>query len=495
MSSNRKRVYESGASKRAEKKRKIEAATTNTKSISSFFERNAAFTNSVLTSEETESIREAGVETEPLPESSTSTSTSIASAQEPQSHEISNKSATIESAKSLEIQFDPSETCPTDRGHFCETINDSGVKRLILEHGPCRPTDGFEQVNADGSMTTNFSERYYNKYISNISVPRLWLCYSKELRKPYCEVCWLFADRSLHNYESQRGWINGVPGTGHNLLEKIKRHENSSMHIEAAAVYSRWKSGKALDEENERKLRINSLFWVKVLNRVITIILTLASLSLAFRGHREEYKDGICDGGNFLGLVALLAEYDEVLSEVPARATKYLSATIQNELIDLLAKAVRSSLVKKINASPFWSIILDSTSDVSRVDQLSVVIRWVQIEGDNCSVVESFVGFVKVTSPDAKGIASTAKNFIETLGIDFGKIRGQGYDGASVMSGVHAGVQSLIQEASSSSVPFVHCGCHNLNLVINDAVDSVVENKGFFWCAQRNFQLLWTVFE
>ena len=166
---------------------------------------------------------------------------------------------------------------------------------------------------------------------------------------------------------------------------------------------------------------------MKVLNRVITIILTLASLSLAFRGHREEYKDGICDGGNFLGLVALLAEYDEVLSEVvalPARATKYLSATIQNELIDLLAKAVRSSLVKKINASPFWSIILDSTSDVSRVDQLSVVIRWVQIEGDNCSVVESFMGFVKVTSPDAKGIASTAKNFIETLGIDFWKIRG-----------------------------------------------------------------------
>ena len=38
------------------------------------------------------------------------------------------------------------------------------------------------------------------------------------------------------------------------------------------------------------------------------------------------------------------------------------------------------------------------------------------------------MGFVKVTSPDAKGIASTAKNFIEKLGIDFGKIRGQGYD-------------------------------------------------------------------
>ena len=120
-------MYESGASKRAEKKRKIEAATTNTKSISSFFERNTEFTNSVLASEETESIRKEVVETEPILESSTSTST--ACAQEPQSQEISNQSATIDSAKSLRIQFDPSKTCPTDRGHFCETVNDSEVKR------------------------------------------------------------------------------------------------------------------------------------------------------------------------------------------------------------------------------------------------------------------------------------------------------------------------------------------------------------------------------
>ena len=39
MSSNRKRVYESGARKRAEKKRKIEGAAANTKPISLFFEK------------------------------------------------------------------------------------------------------------------------------------------------------------------------------------------------------------------------------------------------------------------------------------------------------------------------------------------------------------------------------------------------------------------------------------------------------------------------
>ena len=202
------------------------------------------------------------------------------------------------------------------------------------------------------------------------------------------------------------------------MSAKINRHEKSVLHIEASAVCLRRKSGKVLDEENENKIRRNSLFWVKVLERILSIILTLASLSLAFRGHREAVSDGICEGGNFLGLVALVAQYDEVLSEVislPAKATKYLSAKIQNELISLLANAVTSSLVKKINDAPFWSVILDSTSDISRVDQLSVVVRWVQVEGEDCRVVESFMGFVKLNDAKAEGIVSTAKEFLEGI--------------------------------------------------------------------------------
>ena len=62
-----------------------------------------------------------------------------------------------------------------------------------------------------------------------------------------------------------------------------------------------------------------------------TIILTSSTLNLALRGHRETVGDGVCDGGNFLALVALVAQYDEVLSELislPSRATKYLSGKI-----------------------------------------------------------------------------------------------------------------------------------------------------------------------
>ena len=55
--------------------------------------------------------------------------------------------------------------------------------------------------------------------------------------------------------------------------------------------------------------------------------------------------------------------------------------------------------------------------------------------------VDSFLGFVEVTSPDAQGLVETTKDFIRGLGIDISKLKRQAYDGASVMSGVYGGVQ------------------------------------------------------
>ena len=82
----------------------------------------------------------------------------------------------------------------------------------------------------------------------------------------------------------------------------------------------------------------------------------MAILTLALRGHREQVHDNVCEGGNFLALDSLMAEYDESLAEVislPGRATKYLSAKIQNELIHLLDNTVSSTLEENINSAPF----------------------------------------------------------------------------------------------------------------------------------------------
>ena len=166
---------------------------------------------------------------------------------------------------------------------------------------------------------------------------------------------------------------------------------------------------------------------------------------------------------------------------LPARATKYLSHKIQEELVSLIGSAIRRSLVSKINKSPFRSIILD---------QLIVIVRWVKVTDTSVEPVESFLGFVEVTSPEAQGLVETTKYFIRELGIDISKLRGQGYEGASVISGVYGGVQRLINDMCTSPVPFIHCASHNLNLVINDAVSSNPCNEKFFTILQEVFNFL-----
>lgn len=204
--------------------------------------------------------------------------------------EVCSTSEAMSADKKKDLVFDTTRKFPTDRGHFTENITDRDLKTLIMQHESCRPLGPFEYVDDEGNAIVNFSARYYSKYIDNMSVQRLWLCYSIVMQKPYCEVCWLFADRSSPNYGNHRGWVNGVSGSLHNMLAKIKRHETSNMHIQATAVYMRWKSGKTVDKDDEKEIRNNALFWVKVLDRIITIILTLATLTLAFRGHDEHVR-------------------------------------------------------------------------------------------------------------------------------------------------------------------------------------------------------------
>ena len=187
-------------------------------------------------------------------------------------------------------------------------IDDSLLKHAIIEHGPCRPKCESSFVNEHGKV--NFNPSYYFHKDGNIEVPRQWLCYSPSLKKPYCEICWLFAERGT---TCNRAWIDGVHGDTHNMNTKITKHEKSTQHIAAARIYGQWKNSKTVDQKLGRTLKANISFWTKVLQRVIAIILTLSSLSLAFRGHREIVGEGECSGGNFLGLVALVAQHDSVL--------------------------------------------------------------------------------------------------------------------------------------------------------------------------------------
>jgi len=82
----------------------------------------------------------------------------------------------------------------------------------------------------------------------------------------------------------------------------------------------------------------------------------------------------------------------------PKNTIKYVSPLIQNELIEVLANQLERIIVDEINSAPFFSIITDTTQDVSKVDQLSQVFRYakVAVNENGCptaiEICESFFG-------------------------------------------------------------------------------------------------------
>ena len=134
----------------------------------------------------------------------------------------------------------------------------------------------------------------------------------------------------------------------------------------------------------------------------------LAMCNLPFRGSTEEVSNE--NKGNFLSIIQLIAKYDSVLDkllQLPKGSPKYLSPSIQNELISLLAGQVLQDIKIELQSAPFFAIILDTTQDVSKKDQLSEVFRYVKIayhDDGTPSELQVIEAFTEVEDSSAIGL-------------------------------------------------------------------------------------------
>ncbi|CAF3612443.1 unnamed protein product [Rotaria socialis] len=123
----------------------------------------------------------------------------------------------------------------------------------------------------------------------------------------------------------------------------------------------------------------------------------------------------------------------------------------------------------------------DESRDISGNEQLSIVIRVVDPDvkmhidksEKSCPFNEYFLGFIKLNEFDAETLTSEIVRFLSCLKIDLNKCIAMCFDGASVMSGKHAGVQALLRQRYIPNAIYVHCYAHKLNLVICDVTKSV----------------------
>jgi len=173
----------------------------------------------------------------------------------------------------------------------------------------------------------------------------------------------------------------------------------------------------------------------------------------------------------------------------------YLSPNIFEEIVESMAKEVRDTIVKELVTAKYFSISVDSTPDVSHVDQLTVIVRYV-LHG---KLIERFLTFLPIYSHTGEQLAKSLLDYLNCLQIEFNDCRGQSYDNASNMSGRYKGLQARLKAINPHAI-YVPCAAHSLNLVVSNAAESCLEAVNFFGVVQKIYTFLsssthrWNVF-
>ncbi|XP_047130019.2 52 kDa repressor of the inhibitor of the protein kinase-like [Hydra vulgaris] len=319
--------------------------------------------------------------------------------------------------------------------------------------------------------------RFLLKWLDDFS----WLCYSKIEDGAYCLPCTLFGTNLPNKYALCKLFKEPY-NTWRNAVKVFNDHEKTvdGLHIKSMHCYnmllSRAKNNTfpievSLDSSRKQRIEENK----KKLESIVKTIIFLGRSDMPLRGHRDDrkYQGEIGESskntglGNFIELLNFRVDAgDLILKEHLLSAPKnstYISKTIQNELIECCGNAIEEVLLNDIKKSKYFSIIADEASDCATIEQLSIVIRYVDL---NSNIKEVFLRFFECKT-GTSGL-SIATNILETLkefGLDIRKCRGQSYDGAASMSGEYKGVSSVIKNVNPKAL-FVHCASHKLSLVV-----------------------------
>ena len=366
---------------------------------------------------------------------------------------------------------------------------DTKLRDLLVERGPIREND-LDFPNDENNR--HFSITYYTRKLSNGEKhDRKWLIYSKDLDKVYCFCCKLFNSKL-----STSQLVNEGTKDWKNLSYKLKTHETTNEHITNMNSWVdleiRLSKNKTLDENIQEQINREKDYWKKVLVRILAVVKTLAKNNLAFRGKNEKiYQD---NNGNFLSLIEMIAEFDPIMQEHVRRIkdgeihNHYLGHKIQNELIQMLASEIKNVIINNIKEVKYFSVILDCTPDASHQEQMTLILRCVDISTSPIKIEEYFLEFLEVDDTFRKSLFDELINVIKKLGLDVNDVKGQGYDNGSNMKGKHQGVQKRLLDINPRAF-YTPCGCHNLNLVLCDIANSCSKAISFFGVLQRIYSL------
>lgn len=323
-----------------------------------------------------------------------------------------------------------------------------------------------------GKKARTFNGQWYRTYP--------WLEYSVINDAAYCFPCRMFDERcyrtdSPFTHVGLKDWKHATGKKG-----RLCEHERSATHMEAVVSWEQYKLnhqrgttiGQRLDNLGKQAIKDNRHF----IKTVAAILLVCAKQEIAIRGHDE--REDSKNPGNFLSILKLIAAHDEIvrskLEKGPNNA-KYTSPQIQNELLEVMGDIVLEKILDEVQMAGHYSLLADETKDLSRKEQLSIVLRYVW----NGNIYERFIGYTFLEQLDAKSLCSYICQMLQKCNLQLENCVCQCFDGAAVMSGRCSGVQTRFKELAPKAM-YVHCCAHRLNLVIVDCMRDVPSARAFF---------------
>ena len=225
-----------------------------------------------------------------------------------------------------------------------------------------------------------------------------WLHYDEERDLSYCFTCIVaYHNNHLHSVgKLEQSFISTGFSNWKDAIAKFSKHQDSWCHQQAvlktvtlpsttADVGEMLSSQLTKQHQERRKLLSNAHF--------------LARQGLTFRGDRDEANS------NFMQLISLCSEDDSQLTQwVMQMSDKYTSLKMQNEMVKTMALCVLQRISASLQSSPFYTIMLDETTDAANTEQVVVCLQWVNKKFE---VNEEFVGLYQVESIEADALDTT----------------------------------------------------------------------------------------
>ncbi|CAI9295124.1 unnamed protein product [Lactuca saligna] len=261
------------------------------------------------------------------------------------------------------------------------------IRRAYLLHGPCQPRGHTFLSKKIGSKERRFVVKWFDDFD--------WLEYSIKENKAFCLFCYVCGDMvgkqlgrdafvsqsfdSWNKRQSLRDHMGGIDSFHHKAKENYK-----FLLKEKQSISATFKKQTKIEESNY-KLRLGASIWCCNF---------LLKNGLPFRGH-DESSDSL-NRGLFLELLSFLRDHNEgirnVTLENAPQNNQVTCPRTQKQIVECFSTKIVVDICKESGKDVF-SLLVDESSDVSKKEQMAIILRYV----DNCGVVkERFIGVVHV---------------------------------------------------------------------------------------------------